>query len=239
MREGGKILHHVLYTVAAMVKPGISGLDLDREAEKMIRAAGGVPSFKDYGSPPYPATLCVSVNEEVVHGIPLASQIFEEGDIVGLDIGMLYNGFHTDMAITVGVGKVSKEAQRLMDVAQQSLRIIEENIAPGVDWQYISRLAQQHVEKHGFGMVRSLVGHGVGKDIHEEPQLPNYVIKDYHLILKEGMVLACEPMVTAGSYQVDVLDDEWTFATTDGSLSAHFENSIAVTSNGAEILTGE
>jgi methionyl aminopeptidase len=152
---------------------------------------------------------------------------------------MLYNGFHTDMAITVGVGKVSKEAQRLMDVAQQSLRIIEENIAPGVDWQYISRLAQQHVEKHGFGMVRSLVGHGVGKDIHEEPQLPNYVIKDYHLILKEGMVLACEPMVTAGSYQVDVLDDEWTFATTDGSLSAHFENSIAVTSNGAEILTGE
>ncbi len=242
LREGGKRLHEILYRVADLVVPGVTTLELDQVAEKLILEAGGIPSFKNYGEPPYPASLCTSVNDEVVHGIPKANMILQEGDIIGLDIGMKYpakGGLHTDMAITVGVGRIDKEAQRLINVTRESLVLIEKNAGVGVDWQYLSRLAQDHIEKNGFGVVRSLVGHGVGYEIHEDPQLPNYVMKHYHLILKEGMVIACEPMVTMGDYTLEIAEDDWTYVTADKSLSAHFENSLAITNKGTIILTGE
>lgn len=240
LREGGKRLNHVLYTVAAMVKPGISTGELNAMAEKMIIDLGGRPAFKGYGNPPFPAGLCTSVNSEVVHGIPEYDIILKAGDIIGLDIGMQYpakDGLYTDMAITVPVGKISKEAQHLVSVTKKSLAIVPKMLRPGIDLQEISAKIQEYVEKNGFSIVRDLVGHGVGHGVHEEPQVPNFVIPHYHFVIKPGMVLAFEPMVTAGRPDVVTLDDDWTVETEDDSLSAHFEHTMAVTADGCEIIT--
>ena len=240
IHAGGKIIHRVLMTVAEAVRPGISTWELNELAERLISEGGGIPSFKGYGNPPYPAALCTSVNSEVVHGIPSCEVVLKEGDIISLDIGMRYpaiGGLYTDTAVTVGVGKISSEAKRLIDATRRSLDIIIENLRPGEDWQNVAGLAQRFIESQGFSVIRDLVGHGVGHGVHEDPQLPNYVIKNYHLRLEEGMVLAFEPMVVAGDYDVITKDDDWTVATLDNSLSAHFEHTVAITKYGCEVLT--
>jgi methionyl aminopeptidase len=242
LRQGGKILARILQTVAAEVKPGATTFELNELAEKLIHEAGGVPSFKNYGYPPYPAGLCTSVNAELVHGIPSKEVILKDGDIISLDIGMKYpaaSGLYTDMAVTIPVGKVGDEVKNLITVTKKALQVVEQHLRPGIDLQYISGLIQDWVERNGFGVIRDLVGHGVGYQVHEEPQVPNYVIPNFHLTLKPGMVLAFEPMVSAGNYDVLTKEDGWTVETVDKSLTAHFEHTFVVTENGNEVITRE
>ncbi|PIR94638.1 type I methionyl aminopeptidase [Candidatus Falkowbacteria bacterium CG10_big_fil_rev_8_21_14_0_10_39_11] len=242
LRDGGKILFDIMMRLGDMVKPGVSTWDLDKAAEKLIYESGGLPAFKNYGQPPFPGTLCTSLNAEVVHGIPNQKTVLEEGDIISLDIGMKYpsdNGMYTDMARTFTVGLVDADSVRLIEVSRKALEIIESRVAPGVDWHDIAKEVQRFIESSGFGVVRSLVGHGVGHEVHEEPQLPNYVIPNYHLILKEGMVLAAEPMITAGHFNITTLDDNWTVRTSDNRRASHWEDTFAVTKNGCKIITAE
>jgi methionyl aminopeptidase len=239
LKEGGQILAKVLRKVAKAVKPGVRASDLNALAESLMRKAGGRPSFKGFGGKknPYPAGLCVSVNNEVVHGIPLPTKVLKGGDIVGLDAGLEYKGMFTDAALTVAVGKISAEKRRLIKTAERALLNAIKKIKPGIDLQIVSREIQETVEKEGFSVVRQLVGHGVGHAVHEEPQIPNYVINNFHLILKPGMVLAFEPMVNAGFWEVNTLKDGWTVVTADGSASAHFEHTVVVTERGALVVT--
>lgn len=241
LREGGKILDSVLCEVANSVKPGIPAIQLDTLAEKLVKKAGGEPSFKNYKTSDdeilFPASICVSINNEVVHGIPSKDKILKEGDIVGLDLGMKYKGLYTDIAVTVPVGKVSEKAKKIIDVAKESLtkgiNVIKKNAFIGD----IGFTVQSYVESQGFNVVRKLVGHGVGYKIHEEPEIPNFGKPKTGIQLKERMVLALEPMLTEGSPDIVLADDNWTWKTKDGSLSAHFEHTVVVTKNGAEILT--
>jgi methionyl aminopeptidase len=242
MKAGGKILAEILHEVAALVKPGVGSLQLDLVAEKLILARGGRPSFKGYGGSrnPFPCTLCVSVNEEVVHGIASAEKILQEKDIVSLDIGMQYpakGGTYTDMAITVPVGKIDKAAQKLLKTTKKALDFGIAQCKRGNLLSEVSRAIQKAAEGEGFSVVRTLVGHGVGKEVHEDPQIPNYVSGDKDIVLKPGMTLALEPMVCLGNYQVEMLDDGWTFVTEDRKLSAHFEHTILVTDGAPEVLT--
>lgn len=241
LREGGGILADVLREVAAAVRPGISASKIDALAEKLIRQAGGEPSFKNYKTSddriPFPASLCVSINSEVVHGIPSESKILREGDIVGLDFGMKYKGLYTDMAVTVAIGAVSEKAQRLIETAKKSLDTGIEVIKEGAHVGDIGFAIQQYVESRGFSVVKKLVGHGVGYGVHEEPEIPNYGRNGARPRLKKGMVLALEPMINKGASDVVLSEDGWTWVTKDGSLSAHFEHTVAVTESGAEILT--
>jgi methionyl aminopeptidase len=241
LREGGRRLASVLYQVAEKAKPGIATIEIDELAEKLIRDNGGEPSFKNYKTfqdkIPFPASLCVSVNDEIVHGIPSKDRILKEGDIVSLDLGMKYKNLYTDMAITVPIGKINKQAKKLIETAEKSLaegiRIIKEG-------NYIGDIGfaiQKYVEKKGFSVVRKLVGHGVGHKAHEDPEIPNFGKKGTREILKSGMVLALEPMITAGSPDIVLDSDNWTWKTKDGSSAAHFEHTVAVTKNGAEIIT--
>lgn len=233
LREGGKILASVLYQVAEMVRPGVATIELDKTAEKLIRQAAGEPSFKNYKTAedkiPYPASLCVSINDEVVHGIP-GSRKIEKGDIVSLDLGMKYKNLYTDMAITVGSGKIIETAKKSLE---EGIKAIKEGVRIGD----IGFVIQACVEKNGFNVVRQLVGHGVGHRPHEEPEIPNFGNKGTGEILKAGMVLALEPMITAGNPEVVLSPDNWTWKTKDGSLSAHFEHTVAITKSYAEILT--
>ena len=237
--EGGKLLRDILHRTAELVKPGISTLELNDFAEREIKKAGGRPSFKNYGPKknPFPAGLCTSVNDQVVHGIPSKSVILKEGDIIGLDIGMEYKGLFTDTAITVAVGKINSEAKKLIDITKKSLDAGLAQAKAGNKIGDISFAIQSVVERAGFSVVRDLVGHGVGYDVHEEPSVPCYGKKGQGLELKTGMVLAIEPMVCAGEYFLNYEPDGWTISTTDGSLSAHFEHTAAVTEKGAQILT--
>jgi methionyl aminopeptidase len=224
MRRSGKVVRQVLEAVREHVKPGASTMDLERIAADIMRAAGATPAFKGYHE--YPCVLCTSVNHEVVHGIPSEKRVLREGDIVSIDTGVVLDGFYADSAITVPVGKaVDPKAQRLLDVTQKSL---DKGIAAAV---------QEAVEAEGFSVVREFVGHGIGTSLHEEPQVPNYGTRGQGMILKEGMVLAIEPMVNAGNPSVKVLADKWTAVTVDGSLSAHFEHCVAVTADGPVVLT--
>ena len=241
LREGGKILSAVLKRVEKMVKPGITTGELDLMAEGLILEAGGEPSFKNYGDihNPYPATLCTSVNENLVHGIP-NDYILKNGDIIGLDIGMRFpkqNGLYTDMAVTVAVGKVDKEHEHLIKVAKHALDIWIKNLKPGKNLNDIAKLVQKYIEDEGFGVIRDLVGHGVGHAVHEDPQIPNYYIPNFNVILKEGMVLAFEPMVSVGHYKVETLDDGWTVATKDKSFTSHFEHTVVITKRGCDVIT--
>lgn len=240
LREGGKRLASVLYQIAEMAKTGVATIKLDEMAEKLIREAGGEPSFLNYKTYedkiPYPASLCVSINDEVVHGIP-GSRKLEEGDIVSLDLGMKYKNFYTDMDITVSVGEVNKKAKKIIEVAKKSLDEGIKVIKEGAHIGDIGFAIQSYVEENGFNVVRQLVGHGVGYKPHEEPEVPNFGKKGTGEILKQGMVLALEPMITAGEPEVFLDKDNWTWKTKDGSLSSQFEHTIVVTKNGAEILT--
>ena len=241
LRESGKRLSAVLATVAAAVAPGVSTEDLDRIAEREIRACGGLPIFKGYGAEwgkPFPASLCTSINEEVVHGIPNPKRIIQEGDLVKLDIGLRFEGMVSDMARTIAVGPVTAEAQHLLDVPRESLDRGIAAIKAGGHMSDYALAVQSYAEANGCSVVRDLVGHGVGHDLHEDPQVPNYFhagIRDFAFV--EGMTFALEPMINTGAFQVRVADDGWTFVTKDKSLSAHFEDTIVVTKDGADILT--
>lgn len=239
MAEAGRITALALQTAAEAVAPGVSTLELDRLAEEVIVAAGARPSFKGYRG--YPATLCVEVNDVVVHGIPRAGQVLQEGDLVGLDVGAYYGGFHGDTATTVACGVISAEAQRLMDVTAESLQRGIAAAQVGNVLGDISRAIEDFVKNAGFSCVRDLVGHGIGRQMHEAPQVPNFYdpqqCGEYEMLLRPGMTLAIEPMVNAGGAELRLDADNWTLRTADGRLSAHFEHTIAVTKEGPVILT--
>lgn len=239
IRAACQIVAGVLQRLVEVVAPGVSTAELDALAEKWTRESGAVPAFKGYnvGGRVYPSSLCVSINEEVVHGMPSPKRVLKAGDIVGLDFGAVYKGYYGDSAVTVAVGEVSEDAERLMRVTRESLYCGIDNMRVGNRIRDISSAIQKHAESHGYGVVRDFVGHGIGQRLHEEPQVPNYVGAGQNPRLKEGMVLAIEPMVCEGTYEVEVLQDGWTAVTRDRRLAAHFEHSVAVTANGPEILT--
>jgi methionyl aminopeptidase len=235
MREAGRLVGEVLTELAAQVAPGVTTADLDELAERRIRRAGAVPAFKGYHG--YPATICASVNEEVIHGIPSGRRILNEGDVISIDVGASLDGYFGDSAVTLAVGQVSEEAAMLLRVTDESLYKAIEAVKPGGRISDIGHAVQKHVEAYGFSVVREFVGHGIGQKMHEEPQVPNYGEPGRGPRLTEGMVLAIEPMVNAGKPAVKVLADGWTAVTRDGSLSAHFEHTVAVTADGPWVLT--
>lgn len=235
MREAGKMLEDVHNRLAEIIQPGISTLEIDQFGEKAIRDLGCVPNFLNYNG--YPASICVSVNDEVVHGIPRKDRILQEGDIVSLDAGLIHEGYHSDAARTHAVGKVSAEAERLIRVTKESFFEGIKFAKPGNHLFDISEAIQKHVESHGYSVVRDLVGHGIGTHLHEDPQIPNFKQRRKGIKLRPGMTLAIEPMVNEGEYDVVWLDDDWTVVTEDGSLAAHYENTIVITEDGCEILT--
>jgi len=254
LREGGKRLAAIMAELIAAVRPGISTLALDELAEQLIIEAGGHSAFKGYRTkrddPPFSASICTSINDEVVHAIPRPDRILKQGDIVGLDIGMrwpasqqpagsrkLEAGLITDMAVTVPVGRISPPAEELIQVTHEALVSGIRVLRPGVRMGDLGHTIQRHIEENGFSVVRELVGHGVGQHLHENPYVPNYGTPGDGLLLKRGMVLAIEPMATAGSPLVRLDSDGWTWRTRDGSLAAHFEHTVIVTKTGAEILT--
>jgi len=232
MRKCGKILAAILNKLRAEVRPGIKTGQLDVVMAEESKKMGVIPSFKNYRG--FPASLCVSVNDEIVHGIP-GERILQEGDIVSLDVGAKLNGFHTDAAITIGVGRISKEAGDLITVTEGSLKSGIAQAISGAWVEDISSAIQHYVESRGFSVVREYTGHGVGRDLHEEPQIPNFVAGK-GLLLRKGMTLAIEPMVNAGDWHTKLAANQWTVLTADGSLSAHFEHTVAITDNEAEVL---
>ena len=237
MREAGQVLVAAVRLCREMAKPGVSTLEIDQEVETVIRKAGARPAFKGYRG--FPATVCASINDEVVHGIPAAHRRLKEGDIVGLDLGAIVDGYYADAAITLPVGEVTPEVQRLLDVTRESLELAIARTRPGNRLGDISDAVQRHVEAAGFGVVRAFVGHGIGRELHEDPQIPNFGEPGKGPLLRPGMVLAIEPMVTMGHWGVRVLADRWTAVTEDGSLAAHFEHTVAVTESGPDVLTWE
>ncbi len=235
MREAGRILAEVHNELGKIIKPGISTLEIDKVGEKLIRSYGCEPSFLNYNG--YPASICVSVNEEVVHGIPSAKRIIKDGDIVSLDAGVIYKGYHSDAARTHAVGNISAEAAKLIEVTKQSFFEGIKFAKPGNHLHDISNAIGKYAESFGYGVVRDLVGHGIGSHLHEDPQIPNFVQKSRGPRLVPGMTLAVEPMINAGTYKVAWLDDDWTVVSRDASLSAHYENTILITEDGCEILS--
>ena len=233
MDQANRIVHRVLDAVGERMVPGVKTRELDRLAEQVIRAAGGVPAFLHYRG--YPATLCVSLNDVIVHGIP-GDMPLKEGDIVGVDCGVFYKGYCGDAARTFAVGEISPEAKRLLRVTEEALRLAVAQVRPGGRVQDIGWAVQRHAESHGYSVVREFTGHGVGTSMHEDPQVPNFGFPGKGPKLKPGMVLAIEPMINAGRSEVKMDADGWTARTEDGSLSAHFEYSVAVTPSGAKVL---
>jgi methionyl aminopeptidase len=237
MREAGRINAEALAAAVALVKPGVTTAELNAAFEGVQKKYDVFSPFKDYPGPyPYPASVCTSVNEELVHGIP-SDRKLEEGDIVSIDGGTVYQGFVGDMSVTVAVGKVHKATERLMDVTKQALDIAISKMQPGNTTGDIGYAVQTFVEGHGFFITRTYTGHGVGRKMHEGPQVPNYGKPGRGMRLREGMTIALEPMVLVGTSNTTVKDDEWTVASADGSLTAHYEHTVAITANGPEILT--
>ncbi len=234
MRKAGYIVARTHQLLREEIKPGITTGEIDRIAEEFIQSQGATPSFKGYHG--FPATVCASVNEEVVHGIP-GPRVLNEGDIISIDIGAIIEGYHGDAATTLGVGEISKEAQKLLDVTEESLHKGIEQAVLGNRLSDISYAVQKYAESYGYGVVRKFVGHGIGKNLHEDPQLPNFGPAGRGPRLKEGMVLAIEPMINEGTHKVLTLDDDWTVITKDKKLSAHFEHTVAVTAEGPKLLT--
>lgn len=242
MREGGALLSKALKAAIDAVRPGIKLLELDAIAEQVIRAGGGEPSFKGYKSrsddDPFPSTLCISVNDEVVHGLGNRDRVLQEGDIVGLDIGLWLKGLCTDMAATVPVGRVSHDRLELMEATKKSLLAAVAIVKAGATIAEVGKAVESVIKPHGYGIVRALVGHGVGHKVHEAPHVPNYYDAKFEDIKMEvGMCLAIEPMIGMGTHKVSTLDDGWTVAMADGKPSAHFEVTVGVTQEGADILT--
>jgi methionyl aminopeptidase len=235
MRAAGRLVGQVLTALTAKVAPGVTTADHDAIAEALILDAGAIPAFKGYHG--YPATICASVNHEVIHGIPSGQRILHDGDVISIDVGASLAGYFGDSAVTLPVGRVSEAAARLLRVTEESLYKAIDVVKPGARVSDIGHAVQKHVEAHGFSVVREFVGHGIGQQMHEEPQVPNYGEPGRGPRLAEGMVLAIEPMVNAGKAAVKVLADGWTAVTRDRSLSAHFEHTVAVTADGPWILT--
>lgn len=254
LREGSKRLAKVLEKVVSAVKPGLSTFELDQLAEELIFESGGEPAFKGYTvrevKKPYPATMCISVNDEIVHAIPRRDRILKEGDVVGLDIGMFWpvdqnqnlkfksqKGLYTDMAVTIGIGKISLDAERLIRATKEALDLGIQEVKAGAHIGDIGHAIQRHLERNKLGIIRDLAGHGIGYELHEEPLIPNYGKRGSGPELKEGMVIAIEPMATLGDWRIILDDDGWTFRTADGSLAAHFEHTVVVRRDGGEVLT--
>ena len=233
MDQANRIVLRVLDEVGAMIRPGVTSRELDRLAERVIRGAGGVPAFLNYRG--YPATLCISVNDVIVHGIP-SDVPLKGGQIVGIDCGVLYKGYYGDAARTFAVGEVGEDAKQLLKVTEEALRLAVAQVRPGARLSDIGFAVQQHAERHGYSVVREFSGHGIGTSLHEDPQVPNYGKPGKGPKLRPGLVLAIEPMVNAGKAGVRMDADGWTARTEDGSLSAHFEFSVAVTPSGARVL---
>lgn len=240
MREAGRIVAAVLQQMRERVGPGVTTLELDAAAEETIRARGGTPAFKGYGPParpPFPGSICSSINDVVVHGIP-GDRALREGDIISIDVGVEYQGFFGDTAVTLAVGPVSGTACRLMRTCERALELAIDQVRPGNALCQIGQTVQKHVESHGFSVVRDFVGHGIGTTMHQPPEVPNYrTSRCADLVLEPGLVIAIEPMINAGTHKIKVDADGWTARTADGDLSAHFEHTVAVTPDGPEILT--
>ena len=235
MREAGRILAKTHEELAKNLRPGMSTWDIDHMGEEIIRSYGCIPSFKNYNG--YPASICVSVNDEVVHGIPHKEHFLDEGDIVSLDAGVIYKGYHSDAARTYGIGEIDDDAKKLIEVTRQSFFEGIKFAKAGNHLNDISAAIQKYAESFGFGVVRDLVGHGIGSHLHEDPEIPNFARKRKGILLQPGMTLAIEPMITEGSYEVVWLDDDWTVMTEDGGWAAHYENTILITEGDPEILS--
>lgn len=235
MREAGRLLELVHNELALIIKPGLTTLEIDQFGEKMIRKLGCIPNFLNYNG--YPASICVSVNDEVVHGIPSKHVVLQEGDIVSLDAGLIYKGYHSDAARTHAVGRISAEAQKLIDVTKQSFFEGIKYARAGHHLHEISAAIGGYAESFGYGVVRDMVGHGIGTHLHEDPQIPNFKQMRRGILLQPGMTLAIEPMINEGTYEIEFLDDDWTVVTADGSISAHYENTVLITDGEPEILT--
>ena len=235
MREAGRILAKTHEELANNLRPGMSTWDIDHMGEEIIRSYGCIPSFKNYNG--YPASICVSVNDEVVHGIPHKEHFLDEGDIVSLDAGVIYKGYHSDAARTYGIGEIDDDAKKLIEVTRQSFFEGIKFAKAGNHLNDISAAIQKYAESFGFGVVRDLVGHGIGSHLHEDPEIPNFARKRKGILLQPGMTLAIEPMITEGSYEVVWLDDDWTVMTEDGGWAAHYENTILITEGEPEILS--
>ena len=235
MRASAKIAKEAVDLIEKAIRPGVSTAYLDKIAHDYIVSKGARPNFLNYGG--FPGSICASVNDEVVHGIPSKHIILQEGDIISIDMGAVLDGWHSDMARTFGVGKISPEAQQLIDVTKQSFFEGLKFLKHGARLGDVSNAIQTYAESFGYGVVRDLVGHGIGQNLHEDPSVPNFGKAGHGVRLAAGMTLAIEPMITAGTYKVSVLDDDWTVVTDDGSLAAHYENTVVITKDGYEILT--
>lgn len=235
MRQGGKKLADIVRQVGLAAKEGVTTQELEDLTLELIEKTGGYPAFKGFKG--YPCAACISVNSEVVHGIPSPKTVIKNGDIVDIDIGLQYKGYYTDMSKTYAVGKISRETKKLINVTKKCLDLGIKQIKPGNLISDISKAIENHAEKNGFSVVKDLVGHGVGKAVHEDPQVPNYYTPSANIELKSGMTIAIEPMINVGTSDVEVLDDGWTVVTVDRQLSAHFEHTVAVTGDGHEVLT--
>lgn len=235
MRASAKITKETLDLIEQHIKPGVTTAHLDKIAYDYITSKGAKPNFLNYNG--FPGSICTSVNDEVVHGIPSKHQVLKEGDIISIDMGAVLDGWHSDAARTFGVGKISAQAQKLIDVTRESFFEGLKFLKHGAKLGDVSSAIQQYVEAHGYGVVRDLVGHGIGQNLHEDPSVPNFGTAGHGVKLAAGMTLAIEPMVTEGHYKVCVLDDDWTIVTEDGSLAAHYENTVLITKDGYEILT--
>ena len=235
MTEAGRILEIVHDELAKALHPGMSTMDIDQLGEEVIRSYGCIPSFLDYNG--YPASICVSVNDEVVHGIPDRHRILQDGDVVSLDAGVIYKGYHSDAARTYGIGEISKEAEDLIKVTRESFFEGIKYAREGNHLFDISGAIGDYAEEHGYGVVRDLCGHGIGTHLHEAPEIPNFRMNRKGMLLKAGMTLAIEPMITAGGHEVDWLDDDWTVVTRDGSLAAHYENTVLITEGEPKLLS--
>ncbi len=239
MRQAGQIVGEVLARMREWAQPGVTTAELDARAEELIHSRNAIPSFKGYppGSDnPFPATICASVNEELVHGVP-GPRVLQEGDIISIDVGAIYEGYHGDAAVTLPVGEISAEAQRLLRVTKAALYEAIAKARPGNRSGDISAAMQDYVERHGYNVVREYTSHGIGRQMHEDPQIPNYGRPGYGVLLRKGMTVALEPMVLSGDYRVRVLDNHWTVVAADGKLTAHFEHTVVVRDGEAEILT--
>ncbi len=235
MKVAGRIVAQVLNELKSAIKPGITTKELDTLAHKKIKELGGEPAFLNYHG--FPASICASINNELVHGIPSEQRVLKQGDIISIDLGVKKDGFYGDAAITMGVGKISEDAQRLMDITKKCLHLAIKECRVGNHLGDVGNAVQKYAESQGMSVVRDFVGHGIGRALHEEPQIPNFGNKGEGVLLKEGMTFALEPMVNLGSFEVRVCEDNWTVVSKDGKLNTHFEHTIAITKSGAKILT--